>query len=345
MDKIDRCGLIPAIGQYGGLQLKEREISLRKENVQISIYDEKLQAILKRLENENHKDTDRDLPYFYGAEGIIEFNRYLHGSDIDLNSPDYYKHLPKTNIFLSTEEMQKSVPDPIQEGEWVIIMKAGRRHPNVGVRETHSWIEVYSPTQEGLYELLMSVGLWQKKVPESNWEYFKITMGAIPGCLAIFEHRSFDRLQQVRAEGFNISPEAGFEFVGRKIRTAFIDAKNGHLPFQICDHNCLKFAADFTRSAVGEERFNSRITEDQLTRSLFTIDHEPSAQKILSTIQNFPSYLSTFAYWLLKTSTGQYQRFTIRERDGQLRQISIAHDSLFGRTGRLYLPSHFIASK
>ena len=342
--KIDLAGLVPAIGQYKGLELHKNNVFLKKEGSLVNISDDSLVTVLKRMEKENHKDTDRECPFFYGPDGISHFNRYLNGSEIDLEKKDYYKEIPKTGIFLSYAEMQEKLPN-LKEGEWAFTMKAGRCNEGLSAKETHSWIEIYKPTEKNKYELLMSVGLWEKKVPTSKWEWFKIVMGSTPATIAVFENRILDRIHQVRSEWFSLSEEEALNAVQEKIRTKLIDARNDLIPFQVCAHNCLQFAANLTREVVGEKRFNEQIPPSHLSCSLFEVEVDSTVRSIFSIIQGLPKVLSIPFYWLLKTMAGQYSPFTVKDFNGELRKITVANDSDFGRTNQIPLPSHFIASK
>ncbi len=167
----------------------------------------------------------------------------------------------------------------------------------------------------------------------------------MPASIAVFEPRAFDRMQQVRSEGFVISDEEGEKFLNETIKNKLIEAREGLVPFQVVGHNCLQFVVDLVSGLVGKDRFKERVPDNHLYLDIFDekIAHDATVKTIFKILRKLPAWLGNLAFWILKTIGGQYSSFKIKE-NGQERKITIARDSEFGRTHRIPLPSHFIAS-
>jgi hypothetical protein len=311
--------------------------SLRDDTKKITFRDTSAFTIAEILKSFSSKPSDLgELEYF--QDGVLR--SLPKDPPFDLSKKDWYLNLPVFERLTLSQVVARYGARP-QNGQGLVAIKASREHPEPNrVDDTHGWLVVILPTQDGTY-LVQPWGRYSRHYPEdmSNSptgiiNRFLYSFKTVAGLIAYGDESEFFSHRESISCPAILTP-AQIVRLFEKIASDIERARDGSFVFQAQGENCITWCLE-----------TLEYTYDKKLPDVFSIDASdfdaPGAAKYVSILlhtlaKKTCSLISNIVRVFLSVIGGATQPYIYYE-NGVRREKSLLDNPYFLQ-GKFHIPS------
>lgn len=358
-DRLTRARLSHRIGFYGSTDLKiknlevlpgtvRRDLTLPMGGTDVSLLDDRQVVMLEKGYSQtvgqimetfiNRQWEYGNVEYFKG--GIRNWNPkklgpYNPATDkcetIDFTMDSWWEQLPVVEE-LSKTEVQARYGFSLDEGQWVMAIRAGREQDNDTPVNCHGWMQLAIPV-DGKYRLF-DFGKYTDEFPRAWYEFIDVTVNTVPAIIAYPDDAAFSSDRRHVWHAVSASPDEGRQLINL-IKKDVEEAENKNLPYQFLSDNCVKWAWERINEVVGDEKLPPEVSQMDFN------ELRPSGimGKFFSFLRLLPFKLRWLCLTLFVALLGAWKSMRIKRVDGTAERISLLTNLPWRKEGKFFCPS------
>ncbi len=350
-EKMVDCSLNGRIGRMGGEDLKIvttefKDLVLKMEGKPVSLLDDdrvvefrghyklKVSEILEIFKNKKYRVGNLE----FMADGIINWNEHHLGwwdtmekrfHQIDLGQKKWWDQLPKFEG-LSLQQARKRYGWHLNGKNWNVAASATRGTPTLDFDQTHAFIEVAIPREDGSYGIY-DFGKFAFVFPSTFFECFMTFCHTVHATVAFPDENVFYTQRQHMQHSFAMTQEEGMKLMD-SIKSDMIKSRELNFVFQIQSENCAKWTHLTIAKAIGNHRMPNLFQ-----MPLLNTEPVGFVAVLFRFIKKLPEKYQVFLLTRLHLLIGAWKETIIIE-DGQIVIKSLSRHE-FWETGFVYLPA------
>lgn len=313
-------------------------INILDESAEVNLHGTWMLTIKKILDEFSSKNKAVGDFEMFKSTGITIWNAFelgrwnpamKHYDHVDLTKTEWWLDLPILEE-LKKEELEHKYEVTLKEGQWLVCAKAGRQSPDLDLNNTHGFLELAIPTENGNYRTF-PFGNFASPFPQSVQELILFIGDTREGKISYPDENVFYSHRQIASLPIVISEKQGRQIM-RSIQKDLIKSRFGINIFQFAGDNCACWAQTKLEDS-GEAIPN--IYKIKFSKSE---PHNPALALLFNAVKIAPLALQPKLFGGLYTLFGGWRTYEVFENGKRVYKCQ--YDSTSCKEATLYHPGN-----
>lgn len=292
-----------------------------------------------------NKNLDTGNLEFFGKGGIKNWNcqkmgywnpkKQIHEL-IDLRAPKWWEQLPSLEPVepITVHELQRRYRGlkGLTKDDWVVIVRSSRKYTTLDIRDTHGFIEIAIPQNDGTFRLY-DFGKLAAVFPDGTWELLKFLANTVKSKIYYPDENIYYNFRQHAAWAKRLWNRMEKDNLMNLMQDLLIRARDGNLEFAFGNSNC-----GFAVQELMDKLLGAKNTPNFFKVSLFDLSMPPPLQTIFTLIRFLPCFLQSAFVKAVEVTFGGWRGIEIVEKGKKV--FKSVHRSAFSKTMVNYLPAY-----